>query len=128
MLSEEGRKRLTEYMGEWWHTLVFFFDNGYVKCSCGEKFRCPDEGTFHVEVSNDRTFLTSQDCLDLFDKLCKKGDLWRFLRFAESYNPHTFDKLYNDANSGFIAWLFSTTPDGYRRLIVLCDEWLKGKE
>lgn len=83
MLNEPTRRLLTEkVLGECWHTLVNYLDSGVVICSCGQRFRCPDEGTFHVEQENDRTFTTPQDAQDVKDALVRAGKWDKFYAFV----------------------------------------------
>jgi len=124
-MNDATRRRLTEYMNECWHTLDFFFDDGKVKCSCGELFRCPDEGTFHVEQANDRTFTTPDDMAALMAKIIEKGEWLKFTNFSHDkwYHDDTLECPDNaSAESWYMQWLMN--PPSF---CEVAGEWVEKK-
>jgi len=80
MLTSEQNREIAKWLEICWHTLIFYFDDGTVKCSCGRMFRCPDEGTFHVEQENNIPY----DSWDGFRLIMENGpknreQWWKFV-------------------------------------------------
>ncbi len=134
-LTEQDKKRLTEYLGGCWHKVKrpkhepTVFSKPCVKCRrtitiIRDK---PIDGTGYGDSY--RTFITWQDLGDLKDKLVEKGEWGKFHIFAadifwlepilepiKEINDDTYD-------SDFDNWLFNSP-----RFCWLMNEWLKGKE
>jgi hypothetical protein len=108
-LTDDQRKLLTLYLGECWHTVTFLFDDGTAKCSCGSRFRNPDECTFHVEQENFCTFTTYEDLGKLKDKLVENGEWekfenWAYIVYEKTERIKFSDCTHNPAE--FTQWLF----------------------
>ena len=90
-LSEESRKRMTEFLGECWHERLH--DPKYMYDFCGKCGRPWHEGTIKF-----RTFTTWQDLGDLKEKLVEKG-LWDdFENFALSKKNEKFVSMVSLSN------------------------------
>lgn len=93
-MTDEGKKKLTEFIGECWH------EKGE-KIGEGGVYDCKKcKRAFHRQ-SGFRTFTTWQDTGDLKDKLAEKGEWGRFeQRVRYIWIEITYTKL------DFILWLF----------------------
>jgi len=88
-LSEESRKRMTEFLGECWHE---FIDDAYDHIRCYSEFTgeyCKKCGTKFLRNNynlwaKQRTFTTGNDMLNLKEKLVEKGEWDEFEDFALS--------------------------------------------
>ena len=112
-LSENDRKRLTEYLGECWHELKHLGWKDWV-CSCGAK-KC-ERSSFH------RTFTTWQDFGDLKNKLVEKGEWKEFIIYSIdiwSRENHFVDFDPEEHTD----WLINA-----KRFCGLVNGWLKSKE
>ena len=101
-LSEESKKRLTEYLGECWHE---FIDDAYdhIRCyseftgeyckKCGKRFLRNNYNLW----AKQRTFTTGNDMLDLLAKLHENGKLSSFLIWLQ--DEHGYDWLGWEADS-----------------------------
>ena len=131
-LSEESRKRLTEYIGECFHEKLPWQEvrpgQPSIVCSCGERFALNTRFDRHVFELN-RTFTTGNDMLALKEKLVEKGDWKEFEAFAFTKTPDGFCIIVSTFEgdwcypSKFSSWLF-TIP----RFAELVDEFFKEKK
>jgi len=67
-MTDADRKRLTEYLGEYWHEPVGIDTIGMI-CSCGLR----SYNAAHEKKYN-RTFTTSQDMVDLVKKMVEREE------------------------------------------------------
>jgi len=117
-MTEEQKKRLTEWLGECWHD-----ENGGIsddmfsfKCSkCGKYRHFVD-----IDLEDSRSFTTSIDMMDVKDKLVKNGDDIEFEAFVnlKFHQDLTFKKV--DRNTSFINWLINPI-----RFCKLAEEFIK---
>lgn len=82
-LTDQHRRVLCEMIGECWHTLTLYLDDGSVECACGERFRCPEDGTYHVEELNDRPFTTGNDIMLVKEAIERSGEWQQFCSYAD---------------------------------------------
>jgi hypothetical protein len=90
-MTDEMRKKLTEFLGERWHVPYRFWDYG-----CG----------MMREVTN-RTFTTDTDMLAVFRKIRDKG-IWN------QFEPYCWKKSELKGLEGldeFMPWLFLDNPE-----------------
>lgn len=115
-MNESQRKFLTGYIGECWHTLTAFLDNGIIECSCGARMsRGPDEATFHVEQENNRTFTTWADLGAVKEAIERKGE-WK--AFIEWIPEHWWRQQEEEGRAEWSAWLINPS-----RLPELVCQW-----
>jgi len=117
-LSDESRKRLTEYLGECFHKKLPWQEvhpgQPSIVCSCGERFALNTRFDRHVFELN-RTFTTGNDMLNLKEKLVEKGEWDEFEDFAlRTKNTPVVSMI------SLPQWLF-TMP----RFAELVDEFMK---
>jgi len=126
-LTDEDRKRLTLYLGECWHEVVWgkiipWHDcqkKTLLTCSCGNEW-C---NLAHFEQN--RTFATYEDLGKLKDKLVENGEWVHFRNYAHVIwkGDDALECPDNaDADSWFTAWLFRPESCG------LVAEYLEQKE
>ena len=113
-LSDESKKRLTEFLGKCWHEFRGDFGPYNTACvKCQLVFGAVHTSDWDLTKFH-RTFTTGNDMLDLKEKLVEKGKWEEFVEFANS-------KCLEDISTpGFYGWLF-TMP----RFAELVDEFLK---
>ena len=121
-MTDESRKRLTEYLEECRHDWRFPYTGSDMGC-----FKCKQ---FKSTVT-DRTFTTGNDMMDLKNKIVEKGEGEEFIKFSYmkwvypetqvKINPATILAIRSSA--GFDLWLINPSI-----FIPLVDEWLKEKE
>ena len=114
-LSDESRKRLTEYLGECFHKKLPWQEvhpgEPSIVCSCGERFALNTRFDRHVFELN-RTFTTGNDMLDLKEKLVEKGE-WLDFEYRALVQK-------SEVGTSLSQWLF-TMP----RFAELVDEFMK---
>ena len=112
-LSDEDRKRLTEFLGEVFHEDRKTYDTSYyskhVMCTCGNEIR-EENYSYHQKLGN-RTFTTPHDTFALKDKLIDIGKWWAFESYCwEKVWEQKWcyqDKIY----PSFAFWLFRLTDE-----------------
>jgi hypothetical protein len=112
-LTDERRKRLTEYLGLCWH-------EGRMPINCG--YRCVKCGDTYVA---NRTFHTEADMMELYRAIHREGKSKSedFMRFMMDRNP---DKYYNfqyDYIQNFNGWLFCLSGEGYEERCKMVAEF-----
>lgn len=112
-MTDADRKRLTEYLGEYWHEPVGIDTIGMI-CSCGLR----SYNAAHEKKYN-RTFTTSQDMVDLVKKMVEREE---FEEFCVWICLEKMDECVA-SNASLAAWLL-TNPARTCRLIA---EWLEQK-
>jgi hypothetical protein len=115
LLTEERKKRLTEFLGECWHTYN------------GSSWVCLQEGcNAHTPEDKNRTFDTLQDAHDIFKKLEEVGKWSDFIIFnLKRESPEGVNILVNGVAgmvSEFTKWLFL---DNHQRSCWLVAEFLE---
>ena len=112
-LTEDDKKRLTEFLGEKWHKNKWDKNPTHLVCACG--YLC--QGTYVQEEhcrNNNRTFATENDMVALKERLVKMGKWFGFY-------PTTWRESGINWADAFSNWLFTPT-----RFCWLVSEWLKG--
>ena len=115
-MTDDDKKRLTEWLGECWHPPLWPLDNGY----------CPVCGKGAIW----RDFTTWDDFGACFNRLVELGE-WegfcRWLVISDECGTLVFRDHYL-FNHREIKWLLSRTESGHYRLCVLVGEWLTAQK
>lgn len=144
-MDDSDRRLLVEkVLGECWHEFGNFHymrkDNhivevgGCVSCLCpagklplGYKFFKNKYGEGrHGYQSNNRTFTTRDDMIDLYEAIQKMGEWTIFYRFIQRKFSvlHDFRLAKNDTVT---AWLFCLDGTGYEVRCQMVADWAKGE-
>ena len=114
-LTEEDRKRLTEYLDECWHEIIYPSGSSWQCKKCYAWYLPPDAFIY-------RTFTTPDGFFTLKDKLVENGEWAEFTKCA----GEIWERLnsYVDLDiPEFTDWLINAP-----RFCGLVNEWLKEKE
>jgi len=114
MLSDEQKKKLTEYLGECWHKWEPASNGNYKCVHCSYV-------TFRDFYPSQRTFTTDADFLALCRKAVEKDEWAEFWEFAERKELCSGIVTYNE----FAVWLFLDNPE---RACCLAAMWLEEQE
>ena len=133
-MTNEDRKLLTEYLGECWHELP---DNPLgekemgtcVKCrlflgyiGTGWDWAVDDD----VRIPHNRTFTIRADMMDLYDRLFQKHKWHKFTVFAKMrFSFNDYDQTFTNIETGFYAWLFCLSGEGYEDRCQMVANWVK---
>jgi hypothetical protein len=134
-MTDDQRKRLTEYLGECWH-------KGYWYCNCCKEEISPTRVTYqeqcdtcgqYVEWVSNRTFTNWPDLGAVKEKLVEKGDWFRrFKSYAASKWLDDEDEMerYEISDvAAFMVWLFRPIDEnGKPHFCRLVAEWLEAKD
>lgn len=126
-MSDESRKRLTEFLGECWHECIWGelidWHDGHklasFSCSCGMD---------HCDIDHfdrNRTFLTWADLGAVKDALEKAGKWEAFEEWAWISWTNINIAERGQGVSTYIAWLFRPTVDGEAHFCQLAADFLK---
>lgn len=117
-LTYEQRKRLTEYLGECWHT---FRSSNYLSFPD----RCLDCDAY-ITSSSRRTFTTDADMMALYRAIYKKGKWSKFIIYTEKTYCFQLqlDSIRHNLHN-FNAWLFCLDGKDYEARCCLVAEWLE---
>jgi len=115
-LTEDDKKRLTEFLGECWHENKWDKNPTHLVCACG--YLC--QGT-HVQEehcrNNNRTFATGNDMVALKEKLIEAERWWEF---EQQFCLIKWDWVEQEKYQSFLDWIFTPT-----RFCWLVSEYLE---
>ena len=117
-MNDTRRKMLTEYLGECWHDIK---EETYSCRKCGMSLSEIYSQPF--TISDNRTFTTAQDMVDLVKKLEEKHDWHASLTSIYYGDKWEFSTIYLNDLSGFTVWLI-TEP---ARTCELIAEWMEAE-
>jgi hypothetical protein len=125
-MTDDQRRRLTEYLGECWHEPCGPYTPG-IMCSCGKR----SYNAKHAE--NNRTFTNWPDLGAVKEKLVEKGDWFRrFKSYAASKWLDDEDEMerYEISDvAAFMVWLFRPIDEnGKPHFCRLVAEWLESRK
>ena len=119
-MNDTRRKMHTEYLGECWHEIK---EETYSCRKCG--MSRAEIYTQPFAISDNRTFTTAQDMVDLGKRMMVNGDWNPF--YCDTFNDwyarnRESVKNTEDADAKFVAWLLFTDPARTCKLIA---EWME---
>jgi len=119
-LTDETRKRLTEFLGECWHKYVWVIkEDKLSKFGCWECAGCNHATQYHERQKRNRSFTTEADLMALYRAIWKEGKWGEFENYA-------YQKSYGLGNKSplpFIAWLLCLDGD-YERGCGMVGEFI----
>jgi hypothetical protein len=123
-MNNDMRKRLTEYLGECWHThkgVTMSRNHGpsLQKCS-----KCSDEVTPYDFGDPNRTFTDARDMDALRRRLVEKGEWQNFFHYTQSDYRRGLNLTWHQFNESEFTNLLMQAD----KFCSLVGEWLEGKE
>ena len=121
-MTDDDKKRLTEWLGECWHEprgASMSWNHGPSLQECR---KCKADVTPYEFGGPNRTFTTPDDFFACFNRLVELGEWEKFYWVAWGiWLDRETEDLCGD--EGFTQWILSRTESGHYRLCVLVSEW-----
>jgi len=128
-MNDADKKLLTEYLGECWHRpdagSQMIKPHAYIgiPCSCGTV----SYNARHASTNN-RTFTTRNDTVDLYEAIAKKGKWWEFADYAGNQDTeHSVTEFETILQifASIASWLFCLNGQGYEERCQMVADWIK---